>query len=133
VRGQATGQGSYPEDVHDADRAVPMVRLTQVHGSFAARVLLARLTDEGIDARLRGSVDSPYRFTIGDMARVEVYVPEDQIDDAAYVMLANEVEDATTLPEAAIRVSLRHRGVAALVLAAIVIAAIAPVVRYAGG
>src|SRR4051794_27033796 len=110
-----------------------MVRLTQVHGSFAARVLLARLTDEGIDARLRGSVDSPYRFTIGEMARVEVYVPEDQIDDAAYVMLANEVEDATALPESAVRVSLRHRGVAALVLVAIVIAAIAPVVRFAGG
>ena len=30
---------------------------------------------------------------------MEVYVPEDQIDDAAYVLLANEVEDATALPE----------------------------------
>ena len=33
--------------------------------------------------RARGPVDGPYRFTVGEMARVEVYVPEDQIDDAA--------------------------------------------------
>jgi hypothetical protein len=118
--------------VRDPDRSVPVVCLTQVHGSFAARVLLARLVDEGIDARLRGPVDSPYRLTVGDMARVEVYVPEDQIDDAAYVMLANEVDDATALPEPTVRASVGHRGVAALVLVTIVIAAIAPVVRVAG-
>jgi hypothetical protein len=110
-----------------------MVRLTQVHGSFAARVLLARLIDEGIDVRLRGPVDSPYRLTVGDLARVEVYVPEDQIDDAAYVMLVNEVEDATALPDSRVRVSLHHRGVAALVLVAIAIVAIAPVARVVGG
>ena len=109
-----------------------MVRLTQVHGSFAARVLLARLADEGIDARLRGPVVGPYRFTVGEMARVEVYVPEDQMDDAAFVLLANEVEDATALPEPAVRRSFHHRGVAALVLAAIVVVAVAPVARYLG-
>jgi hypothetical protein len=109
-----------------------MVRLTQVHGSFAARVLLARLTDEGIDARMRGPVDGPYRFTVGEMARVEVFVPEDQIEDASYVLLTNEVEDATALPEPTVRTSIRHRGVAALVLAAIVVAAVAPVVHYLG-
>src|SRR3954453_17341432 len=107
-----------------------MVRLTQVHGSFAARVLLARLTDEGIDARLRGPVDGPYRFTVGEMARVEAYVPEDQIDDAAYVLLANEGEDATALPEPAGGRSVHHRGVAALVLVAIVVAALAPVAHF---
>jgi hypothetical protein len=109
-----------------------MVRLTQVHGSFAARVLLARLTDEGIDARLRGPVDSPYRFTVGEMARVEVYVPEDQIDDAAYVLLANEVEDATALAEPVTPRSFHHRGLAALVLVVIVAGALAPVARFAG-
>jgi len=109
-----------------------MVHLTQVHGSFAARVLLARLADEGIDARLRGPVDGPYRFTVGEMARVEVYVPEDQIDDAAYVLLANEVEDATALVEPAVRRSVHHRGVAALVLCAIVVAALAPVAHFVG-
>jgi len=110
-----------------------MVRLTQVHGSFAARVLVARLADEGIDARLRGPVDGPYRFTVGEMARVEVYVPEDQIDDAAYVLLANEVEDATALPEPMAPRSVHHRGVAALVLLAIVVAALAPVAHFLAG
>jgi hypothetical protein len=110
-----------------------MLRLTQVHGSFAARVLLARLTDEGIDARLRGAIDSPYRFTVGDMARVEVFVPEDQLDDAAYVLLANEVEDATALPEPHAPAGSGYRWVAALVLAAIVIAAFAPVAHLLRG
>jgi len=110
-----------------------MVRLTQVHGSFAARVLLARLADEGIDARLRGPVDGPYRFTIGEMARVEVFVPEDQIDDAAYVLLANEVEDATVLPEPHHPGPPRQRWMAAVVLVVIVAAAFAPVAHLLRG
>jgi hypothetical protein len=110
-----------------------MLRLTQVHGSFAARVLLARLADEGIDARLRGAIDSPYRFTVGEMARVEVYVPEDQMDDAAYVLLANEVEDATALPEPHAPPGSAFRWVAALVLMAIVVTAFAPVARLLHG
>jgi hypothetical protein len=110
-----------------------MLRLTQVHGSFAARVMLARLTDEGIDARLRGAIDSPYRFTVGEMARVEVYVPEDQIDDAAYVLLANEVEDATALPEPRAARWTCHRWVAAVVLLTIVLLAVAPVAHLVRG
>jgi len=117
----------------DDEYWAPMVRLTQVHGSFAARVLLARLADEGIDARMRGPVDGPYRFTVGEMARVEVLVPEDQIDDAAYVLLANEVEDATALPEPAPRTPLHHRVVGAVLLATIVVAAVAPVAHSLGG
>jgi hypothetical protein len=119
--------------VHETERSVPMVRLTHVHGSFAARVLLARLADEGIEARLRGAVDSPYRFTVGDMARVEVYVPEDQVDDAAYVLLANEVEDATVLPEPHHPGPLRQRWMAAVVLVVIVAAAFAPVAHLLRG
>jgi hypothetical protein len=119
--------------VRDADRLEPMLRLTQVHGSFAARVLVARLADEGIDARLRGPVDSPYRFTIGEMARVEVYVPEDQIDDAAYVLLANEVEDATALTEPHPTRWTRHRSVAAAVLVTIVLTVLAPVPHLVRG
>jgi hypothetical protein len=117
----------------DDGRGVRMQRLTQVHGSFAAGVLLARLADEGIDARLRGATDSPYRFTVGDMARVEVLVPEDQLDDAAYVLLANEVEDATALPEPHAPASYGYRWVAAVVLAAIVIAAFVPVAHLFRG
>src|SRR5262245_66582763 len=76
-----------------------MERLTWVSGTFAARVLAARLYDEGIDAELRGALDSPYGFTVGDFARVDVYVPTDQADDAKLVMLQIEVDAATELPE----------------------------------
>jgi hypothetical protein len=76
-----------------------MQQLTSICGSFEARVLAARLYDEGIDAELRGALDSPYGFTVGDMARVDVYVPIDQAEDAQLVLLANEVDAATELPE----------------------------------
>jgi len=73
--------------------------LTTVHGSFSAHVLAARLNSEGIDVELRGAVDSPYGLTLGDMARVDLYVPEDQMDDARLVLLASEIDDAMDLPE----------------------------------
>ena len=76
-----------------------MEQLTSVCGSFEARVLAARLYDEGIDAELRGALDSPYGFTVGDMARVDVYVPTEQAQDAQFVLLAIEVDAATELPE----------------------------------
>jgi hypothetical protein len=64
-----------------------MERLTSVNGSFPASVLAARLQSEGLDCELRGAVDSVYRLTVGDLARVDVYVPADQMDDARLVML----------------------------------------------
>jgi hypothetical protein len=73
--------------------------LTTVHGSFSAHVLAARLHSEGIDVELRGAVDSPYGLTMGDMARVDLYVPEDQVDDARLVLLASEIDEAMDLPE----------------------------------
>jgi hypothetical protein len=75
---------------------VRMAPLTWVAGVFRAEVLVARLESEGIDAQLRGSLTNPYGLTVGDMARVDVYVPEDQLDDAKYVLLADEV-DATLM------------------------------------
>jgi hypothetical protein len=80
------------------DARAPMTQLTSVAGAFRARVLAARLQSEGIDAQLRGSVDGPYGFTVGDMARVEVYVPEDELADARYVLLADEVDAALAAP-----------------------------------
>jgi hypothetical protein len=102
-----------------------MEQLTSVCGTFEARVLAARLYDEGIDAELRGALDSPYGFTVGDMARVDVYVPTDQAQDAQLVLLAIEVDAATELPEP-------RYGAAPItwpfwiVLAAVVFAALAP-------
>jgi len=75
-----------------------MEPLTSVSGAFRAQVLAARLVSEGIDAQLRGALDNPYGFTVGDMARVDVYVPEDQLADARYVLLADEVDATLTAP-----------------------------------
>jgi hypothetical protein len=103
-----------------------MEQLTSVCGSFEARVLAARLYDEGIDAELRGALDSPYGFTVGDMARIDVYVPTDQATDARFVLLANAVDDATELPEpAAHRLTWPYW----IVLATVVAAALAPLVH----
>jgi len=70
-----------------------MTRLTSVYGSFRAKVMAARLQDEGFDVQLRGAIDGPYGLTVGDMARVDVYVPDDQLEDATLVLLATEVDE----------------------------------------
>jgi Putative prokaryotic signal transducing protein len=69
-----------------------MTRLTSVNGAFGAHVLAARLLDEGFDVELRGALNGPYTFSVGDMGRVDVYVPEDQLEEASYVMLVTEVD-----------------------------------------
>jgi hypothetical protein len=71
-----------------------MTRLTSVYGSFRARVVQARLQSEGFDVELRGALDGPYVVTIGDLARVDVFVPDDQADDASLVLLVDEVDEA---------------------------------------
>lgn len=75
-----------------------MERLTWVSGSFPARVLAARLGCEGIDVELRGALDGPYGLTVGDMSRVDLFVPTDQMDDATVVMLACEIDAALAAP-----------------------------------
>jgi hypothetical protein len=72
--------------------------LTWVSGSFSARVLAARLESEGIDVRLSGAIDGPYGLTVGEMARVDLWVPEDQLDDASFVLLAGEVDEVLAAP-----------------------------------
>jgi hypothetical protein len=84
--------------VDGVNERVRMTRLTTVGGSFAARVLQARLEDEGLTVELRGCVDSPYAFTVGAMGNVDVYVPEDDLEDAKLVMLVTEVDSVLDLP-----------------------------------
>jgi hypothetical protein len=71
-----------------------MTRLTSVYGAFRARVMAAHLECEGFDVVLRGALNSPYGLTVGDLARVDVYVPDDQVDDAKLVLLVTEVDEA---------------------------------------
>src|SRR5665213_809854 len=73
---------------------VAMTRLTSVYGSFRARVMAARLVDEGFDVQLRGALDGPYGLTVGEMARVDVYVPDEQFDEASLALLVAEVDEA---------------------------------------
>jgi hypothetical protein len=109
-----------------------MQRLTWVSGSFSAHVVRARLCSEGIDAELRGAVDGPYALTVGEMARVEVYVPADQMEDARLVLLVDEVDAALAAPRewggTRKTPNAWARGAA---LAALVAAALAPIVLYA--
>jgi len=108
-----------------------MTRLTWVSGTFHARVLAARLASEGIETKLTGAVDGPYGVTVGDLARIDVLVPEAQLDAARYVLLADEVDAALVAPTEwwdAGTVRRRARGpwVAAVLL--VVAAVVAPAV-----
>lgn len=94
-----------------------MTRLTSVNGTFGAHVLAARLADEGFDVELRGPGFGPYgrSLTFGEMARVDVYVPEDQIGEASYVLLVTEVDNALEY-EPRLRRSPTLRAIAAAVM-----------------
>ena len=110
-----------------------MSRLTSVNGSFGAHVLAARLEDEGFDVELRGPGTGTYGqgLTIGDMARVDVYVPADQVDEASYVLLVTEVDnvlDEDDLPRRRPSASM-WRVVALVLLIAMLIAAIGDAVH----
>jgi hypothetical protein len=111
-----------------------MTRLTTVGGSFAARVLQARLEDEGLTVALRGCVDGPYAFTVGAMGRVDVYVAEGDLEDAKLIMLVSEVDNALDLPPQRDRPT-GHWGERAfwVLLVAIVLLGIMPIVRMATG
>jgi hypothetical protein len=114
-------------------RVEPMQRLTWVSGSFAAHLLAARLQSEGIDVQLRGAVNGPYVLTVGEIARVEVFVPEDQLADAQLVMLATEVDSVMAAPrEWAGEEHARSRWPSWVALALLALALCAPLVRWLG-
>jgi hypothetical protein len=121
--------------VDGVNERVRMARLTTVGGSFAARVLEARLLAEGIGVELRGCVDSPYQFTVGDMSRVDVFVPADELDDAKLVLLVDEVDATLDLPPQREAPRGDQWGDRALwvVLVALVMLGILPIVRMALG
>jgi hypothetical protein len=110
--------------------SVAMRQLTWIQGAFSAHVLAARLRSEGIDVELRGAVGSPYGLTVGDMARVDFYVPEDQMDDAQLVLLAAEVDDALAAPREWAGASPAPRWVWVVALALLIGACLAPVIRW---
>ena len=106
--------------------------LTRVSGSFSAHLLAARLHWEGIEVQLRGALNSPYGLTMGEMSRVDVFVPEDQLADAQLVMLATEVDQVLAPPrdwagdEAA---TGRRRWALWVALGLLVLVSLAPLLR----
>lgn len=111
--------------VLDRDR---LVRLTSVQGAFAAHVLEARLRSEGLDVQLGGALGGVYPFTVGNLARVDVFVPQEQLDDARLVLLADEVDMVFERPRRPARAS---RAQIVLLVCALVLLAVIPVVRIA--
>jgi len=112
-----------------------MSRLTSLQGSFRAHVLAARLLDEGFDVELRGALDGPYGLTVGDLARVDLYVPGDQIEEACIVLLATEVDEVDDRfdddrPPPASRIRPSGRLIAALVLFVLIAGPLAQVLRW---
>jgi hypothetical protein len=112
-----------------------MSRLTSLQGSFRAYVLRARLLDEGFDVELRGAVDSAYGLTVGDMARIDVFVPGDQLEEASMVLLANEVDEVDDRfdddrPPSGSGRHVSGRVVAALILFVLVAGPVAQVLRW---
>jgi hypothetical protein len=122
------------EAVDGVHERVAMARLTSTGGSFAARVVEARLQAEGITVELRGAIDGPYQFTVGDMSRVDVFVPVDQLEDAKLVLLVDEVDSVLELPPQRERPSDPWGDRAFWVmLVAIVLLGVVPIARMALG
>ena len=122
------------EFVDGVNERVKMTRLTSVGGSFAARVLEARLQAEGITVELRGAIDGPYQFTVGDMSRVDLWVPQEELEDAKLVLLVDEVDAVMDLPPQRDHPSDRWGDRALwVVLVAIVLLGVVPIVRMALG
>jgi hypothetical protein len=112
-----------------------MTRLTSVYGAFPARVVAAHLQDEGFDVELRGAVDGPYALTVGELARVDVFVPDDQIAEASMVLLVTEVDEADVLldddrPPVAPRNTLRRSCAAGAALFVVLAGPVTAILRW---
>jgi hypothetical protein len=104
--------------------------LTSAQGAFQAHVLAARLAAEGIESQLRGAGAGPYGLTVGDFGRVDLYVPAERVAEASMVLLADEADAALRVTPPRPRRATWPRWV---VVVAVLVAALAPVVRLLTG
>ena len=77
------------------------VRLAVVADLMTARMAVALLGSEGIEARVLGDGLSPYRLTVGDLATTEVWVAADRLQEAAEIMLIAEIDGLEPPPDEA--------------------------------
>jgi len=111
---------------------IPFLLLGRVGDTAEARLLVARLASEGIEARVRSESEGPYVFNVGRMAEAEVWVDERYFDDAREIMLGVEINDTlartdATAPDAA--ASSEWRWPLRLVAAIVVLAFVALIAR----
>jgi len=66
--------------------------LTEVYGRFDAETLKSFLTAEGIDVELiqEGIGNSIYPMTVGELARVQVFVPNEKLEAAKQLLAVFE-------------------------------------------
>ncbi len=57
-----------------------------------ARICVAVLGSEGIEARVHGESLGPYRMTVGRMAVIQIWVPANTVELARKVMVEAEIE-----------------------------------------
>ena len=65
---------------------MPMVLLAEIGDSYEAELLAARLRADGIDSRLTGEAEGPYRLTLGAMALTKVWVTTEDRERAEAVL-----------------------------------------------
>ncbi len=70
------------------------MHLADVGDLVSARVCVAVLGSDGIEARLHGESLGPYPVTVGRMAVTQIWVPESAVERAKVLMLEAEIEHA---------------------------------------
>lgn len=72
------------------------VKLATLGDAGSAHICAALLHSAGIEVRVHGEGLGPYPVTVGQMALTEIWVSEDDVEEATEVMLGAEVDFALT-------------------------------------
>jgi len=93
VPGSSSRQSPVPGTIPAVDSAAPAFSpLARFGDEASARLAAALLESAGIITRVHGESLGPYRLTVGNMAVTEIWVHPDEIDDAAELLTAAEIE-----------------------------------------
>jgi len=76
----------------------PFVSAAKIGDPATAHLAVALLHSAGIPARIRGEALGPYRVTVGEMAVIEIFVPEPDLDDAREILAGSSLEDVAPAP-----------------------------------
>jgi hypothetical protein len=114
----------------DAERTSRFVRLAQVGDVTRARILAALLQSQGIEVRVHSESLGPYPVTVGELARTELWVPDDRVEEASAVLLDADVNDAIGAVDSERRLPIPElRLVAAASIALVAIAVVLRLMR----